>query len=59
MGLAYWYAVLPLHGLVFDGMLRGIRRTAERLAGADDLRRSDEPAEARTAPKPNLLTKDT
>ena len=30
LGLAYWYAVMPLHGLVFNGMLRGIRRTAER-----------------------------
>jgi hypothetical protein len=29
-GLAYWYAVLPLHGFVFRGMLAGIRRTAER-----------------------------
>lgn len=29
-GLVYWYAVLPLHGFVFRGMLRGIRRTAER-----------------------------
>ena len=28
-GLLYWYAVLPLHGFVFRGMLRGIRRTAE------------------------------
>ncbi|MEZ6194598.1 MAG: SDR family oxidoreductase [Planctomycetota bacterium] len=28
-GLAYWYAVLPLHGFVFRGMLRGIRRAAE------------------------------
>jgi uncharacterized protein YbjT (DUF2867 family) len=28
-GLAYWYAVAPLHGIVFDGMLRGIRREAE------------------------------
>ncbi len=24
LGLAYWYAVLPLHALVFNGMLRGI-----------------------------------
>ena len=24
-GLAYWYAVLPLHGVVFRGMLQGIR----------------------------------
>jgi hypothetical protein len=27
-GLAYWYAVLPLHGIVFNGMIRGIRRAA-------------------------------
>ncbi len=29
-GLMYWYAVLPLHGFVFRGMLRGIRKTAEK-----------------------------
>jgi hypothetical protein len=29
LGLVYWYAVLPLHGLVFRGMIRGIRRMAE------------------------------
>lgn len=28
-GLAYWYAVWPLHQLVFAGMLRGIARAAE------------------------------
>lgn len=28
-GLAYWYAVAPLHGVVFEGMLRGIRDDAE------------------------------
>ncbi len=33
MGLAYWYAVVPLHHFVFDSLLSGIRRTAERLAG--------------------------
>lgn len=32
LGLAYWYAVLPLHHIVFQGMLNGIRRTAEALA---------------------------
>ncbi len=31
-GLAYWYAVMPLHGVVFNGMLQGIRRAAERVA---------------------------
>ncbi len=28
-GLAYWYAVAPLHGVVFKGMLKGIRDAAE------------------------------
>jgi hypothetical protein len=28
-GILYWYSVLPLHGLVFGGMLRGIKRAAE------------------------------
>lgn len=29
LGLAYWYAVVPLHHFVFGGMLRGIKRAAE------------------------------
>lgn len=29
LGLLYWYAVLPLHGYVFRGMLAGIQRAAE------------------------------
>lgn len=28
-GLMYWYAVYPLHIIIFNGMLRGIRRAAE------------------------------
>jgi hypothetical protein len=28
-GLAYWYAVWPLHQIVFAGMLRGIATAAE------------------------------
>jgi hypothetical protein len=31
LGLAYWYAVLPLHSFVFSGMLKGIRRAAEAI----------------------------
>jgi hypothetical protein len=27
-GLAYWYAVYPLHGMIFGGMLRQIARIA-------------------------------
>ena len=43
LGLAYWYAVLPLHGIVFRGMLRGIRREAEsRTAAVDPEARSVE-----------------
>ena len=29
LGLTYWYAMYPVHGLVFAGMLRGIVRDAE------------------------------
>jgi uncharacterized protein YbjT (DUF2867 family) len=29
LGILYWYAALPLHQLVFEGMLQGIRRAAE------------------------------
>ncbi|MEO8371997.1 MAG: SDR family oxidoreductase [Candidatus Solibacter sp.] len=32
LGLLYWYAVVPLHQIVFRGMLHGIRREALRLA---------------------------
>jgi len=30
LGIAYWYSVLPLHGIVFRGMLRGLVSAAER-----------------------------
>ena len=29
LGILYWYSVKPLHGIVFNGMLRGIMREAE------------------------------
>ncbi len=29
LGLLYWFAVLPVHGIVFRSMLEGIRRAAE------------------------------
>ncbi|WP_321476962.1 SDR family oxidoreductase [uncultured Paludibaculum sp.] len=34
-GLMYWYAVLPLHGIVFRGMLFAIRRDALRIAAVE------------------------
>jgi len=30
-GLAYWFALYPLHALVFRGMIRGLARAAERM----------------------------
>ncbi len=32
LGLLYWYMVLPLHGVVFRGMLRGLRDASEAAA---------------------------
>jgi hypothetical protein len=32
LGLAYWYGVMPLHAVVFDGMIEGIRKEALRRA---------------------------
>jgi hypothetical protein len=34
-GLIYWYAVLPLHGVVFRGMLAGIQRDAVQMAALE------------------------
>jgi uncharacterized protein YbjT (DUF2867 family) len=34
LGLLYWYALYPVHSLIFGGMLRGIARAAERDAAA-------------------------
>lgn len=31
-GRLYWYALFPLHGLIFGGMLRNIKRAAEKEA---------------------------
>lgn len=35
LGILYWYSVLPLHNIVFGGMLRGIKREAETNAPSD------------------------
>jgi hypothetical protein len=34
-GLMYWYFVLPLHGVVFRGMLAGIQRDAVQMAALE------------------------
>lgn len=31
LGIAYWYSVVPLHGIVFRGMIAGIIRAAEHM----------------------------
>jgi hypothetical protein len=35
-GLAYWYAMLPFHALLFSRMLEGIRLAAERIEAAGE-----------------------
>ena len=34
LGVLYWYSVLPLHNVVFGGMLKGIKRIAESSGGS-------------------------
>ena len=36
-GVLYWYGVMPLHGIVFRGMLEGIRKAAEAGTPAQSL----------------------
>jgi uncharacterized protein YbjT (DUF2867 family) len=36
LGILYWYAVLPLHNIVFGGMLNGIRNLAEATSRAEN-----------------------
>lgn len=43
-GILYWFAVLPMHGIVFRGMLHGLAGEAERVAAAGGV------AEAANAP---------
>jgi len=45
LGLAYWYAVLPLHSIVFSGMLSGIRRAAEGNDPIDSMKGPPEDSE--------------
>lgn len=35
-GVLYWYAVVPLHNIVFGGMLKGIQRAAESAQISDE-----------------------
>ena len=39
-GLLYWYALLPLHGIIFSGMLRGIVDCAESNPETDEEHRA-------------------
>ena len=45
LGVLYWYSVLPLHNVVFGGMLKGIKRIAESSRGhrPDTLQPADAP----------------
>jgi hypothetical protein len=39
-GLVYWYALYPIHGAVFSGMLGGIAKAATRIAAGTPLANS-------------------
>jgi uncharacterized protein YbjT (DUF2867 family) len=41
LGLAYWYALYPLHAIIFRGMLREIAKRAEHPSAADHVAGSD------------------
>lgn len=41
LGLLYWWAVVPLHGIVFSGMLRGIERAAAVAVAEEKAARRD------------------
>jgi len=50
LGILYWYCVVPLHGIVFGGMLRGIRKTAEAMHRAADSSPTAAPVPGRAIP---------
>ena len=46
LGILYWYAVVPLHHLVFGGMLNGIKRAAES-SHSGEVEQNDTPTAGR------------
>jgi len=50
MGILYWYAVVPLHNIVFGGMLKGIRKAAETTHSKKTNLVSESPKETKTTP---------
>ncbi|MEZ5967091.1 MAG: SDR family oxidoreductase [Planctomycetota bacterium] len=55
LGLLYWYSVLPLHAIVFAGMLGGIRRAAEEESRQASTA-ADDSASAHRASRPRGMT---
>ncbi|MEM6794307.1 MAG: SDR family oxidoreductase [Acidobacteriota bacterium] len=49
LGLLYWVAVLPFHGIVFSGMLGGIQRAAEHDEDAGRVRVARQPRPGKAA----------
>ena len=50
IGILYWYTVVPLHEIVFGGMLRGIRKTAEAMQRAKSAKPTEQGSSADTLP---------
>ena len=47
-GILYWYSVVPLHNIVFGGMLKGIKRKAESRPSASDATEEEVESKAMT-----------
>jgi hypothetical protein len=35
-GLLYWYSIYPLHGIIFGGMIKSIKKVVEKKDGRDN-----------------------
>ncbi len=57
LGLVYWYMVVPLHGLAFNGMLTGIRRRAESFATEVPAEEADNAASSRATSDSACISK--
>jgi hypothetical protein len=50
LGIAYWYAVMPMHGLIFPMMLRGIAKNVESISDSENTETNLKPEEYAVIP---------
>lgn len=59
LGLLYWYSVVPLHSIVFGGMLKGIKRAAESGQHPEKRPESSSPSDPVESSKSRVKAKPT